>query len=184
MALTFNLLVSRDSEAMVDPDDELAGLISEHFDTPVTRRWSEQTSPPPNRLVVLLDHQYSERGLAGIRLKGRHVEWVGRLRAAAVKAGCRHAFALAEIRQTLSAYEDDRSWRHRYHDDDSSESYEVGDLIDDEISLGWWKRAGVGEGEQISLHVDESEVCAVTPTELLTPYASEYGLHGQLRQHR
>ena len=177
VTLTFNLLVSRDSEAAVDPDDELAGLVGEHFATPVTRRWSEKTSPPPNRLVVLLDHQYSERGLAGIRLKGRDVEWVGRLRAAAGKAGCRHAFALAEIKQTWNAYEDDRPRRYRYHDDedeDSSESYEVGDLIDDEISLGWWKRAGTAEGEQISLYVNESEVCAVTPTASLTPYESEY----------
>lgn len=33
---------------------------------------------------------------------------------------------------------------------------------------------GSARGEQISLGVDESEVCAVTPTESLTPYESEY----------
>lgn len=181
VTLTFNLLVTRDSEAMaIDPDDELAGLVGEHFVTPVTRRWSEETSPAPNRLIVLLDHQYSQRGLAAGRLKGRDVEWVRRLRGAADRVGCLNALALVEIRQTWSAYEDDRSWRYRYdddegyQDDESSASYDVGDLIDDEISLGWWKRAGVAQGEQISLHTDESEVCAVTPTASLTPYESEH----------
>jgi hypothetical protein len=149
----------------------------------VTRPWSESTSPPPNRLVVLLDHQYSQRGLAAGRLKGRDVEWVGRLRAAGDRAGCVSGLALGEIKQTWSAYEeDDRSWRYTYGDDDDEEgydggdsaSYDIGELIEDEISLGWWQRAGIGQGEQIALAVDESEVCAVTPTASLTPYESEY----------
>lgn len=184
VTLTFNLLVTHDAETTeVDPDEELAGLVGEHFATPVTRRWSEEAAPTPDRLVVLLDHQYSERGLAAGRLKGRDVEWVSRLRVAADRAGCLSALALAEIRQTWSAYEDDRSWSYRYDDDEddqesddgeSSASYDVGELIEDEISLGWWKRAGVGSGEQISLSVDEGEVCSVTPTASMTPYESEY----------
>ncbi len=184
VTLTFNLLVAREPEpGVADPDEELAELLREHFATPVTRPWSESTLPPPNRLVVLLDHQYSQRGLAAGRLKGRDVEWVSRLLAAAGRTGCVSALALAEIKQTWSAYEvDDRSWRHTSWDDDDedgydggdSASYDVGELIEDEISLGWWQRAGVGQGEQIALAVDESEVCAVTPTASLTPYESEH----------
>lgn len=180
VTLTFNLLVSRDAEEIaIEPDEELGVLVREHFATPVTRRWSAEPSPAPNRLVVLLDHQYSERGLAAGRLKGRDVEWVSRLRAAAERAECLDALALAEIRQTWSAYEGSRSRRQRYRDgkddeDDESAAYDVGELIDDEISLGWWKRAGVGDGEQISLGVDESEVCAATPTDSLSPYQSQY----------
>lgn len=186
VTLTFNLLVTHDAEAIaIDPDEELAGLVGEHFATPVTRRWSQAPGPVPNRLVVLLDHQYSERGLAAGRLKGRDVEWASRLRGAADRVGAVSALALAEIRQTWNADEDDRSWRNRsdadedeeeeqYDDGESAASYDVGELIEDEISLGWWKRAGVGSGEQISLSVGEGEVCAVTPTASLTPYESEY----------
>lgn len=182
VTLTFNLLVTRDSEeTQTDPDEELARLVGEHFATPGTRRWSDEPMPAPDRLIVLLDHQYSERGLAADRLKGRDVEWVSRLRAAARQAGCLTALALGEVRQTWSASEDDRAWGYRYDDDeddeeydDESPSYDVGELIEDEISLGWWKRAGVGGGERISLGVDESEVCAVTPTASLKPYQSEY----------
>lgn len=184
VTLTFNLLVASEPEpGVTDPDDDLADLLRAHFATPVTRPWSESTSPPPNRLVVLLDHQYSQRGLAADRLKGRDVEWVGRLRAAGDRAGCLSALALAEVKQTWSAHEeDDRSWRYTYGDDDDehgydggdSASYDIGELIEEEMSLGWWQRAGVGQGEQIALAVDASEVCAVTPTASLTPYESEY----------
>lgn len=180
VTLTFNLLVAPESEeSEIDPDEELASLVGEHFATPATRRWSNRPMPAPDRLVVLLDHQYSERGLAAGRLKGRDVEWVSRLRSAADRVGCVSALALGEIRQTWNAYEDSRSWRHRYREDDEwyddgESSYDVGELIEDETLLGWWKRVGVGSGEQISLGVDESEVCAVTPTASLKPYESEY----------
>lgn len=186
VTLTFNLLVTYDADAIeIDPDEELAGLVGEHFATPVAGSRSRKPFAVPNRLVVLLDHQYSERGLAAGRLKGRDVEWAGRLRVAADRVGCVSALALAEIRQTWSADEVDRSWRNGYDDDDDDEDeqcddgmssalYEVGELIEDEISLGWWKRAGVSRGEQISLSVGAGEVCAVTPTASLTPYESEY----------
>lgn len=181
VTLTFNVLVTCDTDAVaVTPDEELASLLGMHFATAVPRPWSDELSPPPKHLVVLLDHQYSERGLAAARLKGRDVEWVSLLRAAADRACCLSALALAEIRQTWNADEDGRSWRDRGDDDEwcddgePSASHGVGELIGDEISLGWWKRAGVATGEQISLGVDESEVCAVTPTVSLTPYDSEY----------
>ncbi|WP_448222928.1 2OG-Fe(II) oxygenase [Gordonia iterans] len=181
VTLTFNLMVTRASESVEpDPDEELASLVGEHFATPVTRQWSTEALPPPNHLVVLLDHEYSERGLVAELLKGRDVEWVRRLRQAAQRAGCLSALALAEIRQTTDAYTDHRSTRRWYGDDEWGDdeedpaSYEAGELLDDETSLGWWKRAGIGSGEQIDLRVDESEVCEVTPTSALTPYESEY----------
>jgi hypothetical protein len=43
---------------------------------------------PPNRLVYLLDHEYTPRGLNWRRLKGADSRRVALLRAAAGKAGC------------------------------------------------------------------------------------------------
>ncbi|MDT0202243.1 2OG-Fe(II) oxygenase [Nocardioides sp. AE5] len=180
VTLTFNVFLSQESGAIeTDPEEELASLLSEHFSTPVPRRWSDELLPAPNRLVVLLDHQYSQRGLTSGRLKGRDVEWVRRLRAAADRVGALSALALAEVHQTWTAEEDHRSWRHTYDDTDDwnvdgAPAYEVGELIEDEVSLGWWKRSGTGSGEQIRLGVDESEVSALTPTASLAPYQSEY----------
>lgn len=76
MTLTFNLLVTHDTDAIeTDPDKELAGLVGEHFATPAAGSRSQAPLAVPNHLVVLLDHQYNERGLAADRLKGRDVEW-------------------------------------------------------------------------------------------------------------
>jgi hypothetical protein len=55
------------------------------------------------------------------------------------------------------------------HDD-----YQLNELIDDEITLGWWTGPDGTGGEPISLHVPDSEVCASTPSANLTPYQSEY----------
>lgn len=182
VTLTFNLLVTREAEETEpDPDEELARLIGEHFATPMAPRWSTEETTIPNRLVVLLDHQYSERGLTAGHLKGTDVEWVSRVQAAAGRVGCVSALALGEVHQTWEAGEIGRSWRYRYDDDEACEghddggaSYDVGELIEDETNLGWWKRTGTDGGERISLLVDQREVCAITPTASLTPHTAEY----------
>ncbi len=189
VTMTFNLLLTREHEpSAIEPDAELADLLTEHFTTPVTRSWSARTLPAPDRLVVLLDHQYSQRSLAADRLKGRDVEWVATLRAAAQRADCVTALGLAEIKQTWNVFEGrSRSWRHYEFDDEfdeyddehlraeqTTDAYEVGELIEDEVTLAWWKRAGADHGETITLFADGSEVCAITATATMTPYESEY----------
>ena len=64
---------------------------------------------------------------------------------------------------------DDASGRGSDHDD-----YQLNELIDDEITLGWWTSPDGTGGEPVSLHVPDSEVCATTPSADLTPYQSEY----------
>ncbi|MGX4694536.1 hypothetical protein [Streptomyces sp. JNUCC 63] len=63
-----------------------------------------------------------------------------------------------------------------------------GDLIDDEITLGWWTGPDGTGGEQISLHVHDYEACASTPSADLTPYDSQYegymGNYGNTLDHR
>ena len=41
---------------------ELADLLREHFSTPVSRYYSGPATEPPNRMVYLLDHEYTPRG--------------------------------------------------------------------------------------------------------------------------
>ena len=66
-------------------------------------------------------------------------------------------------------YDDASRDRRSDHDD-----YQLNDLIDDEITLGWWTSPDGTGGEPISLHVPDSEVCTTTPSANLTPYQSEY----------
>ena len=66
ITLTYNLLLHGDT-SRPDGDEgtaaELADLLREHFSTPVPRYYGGPAADPPNRLVYLLDHEYTPRGL-------------------------------------------------------------------------------------------------------------------------
>lgn len=74
VVLTYNLLLDGETataattEAAPGAVDALAQCLDEHFTTPVPspRRFvgADRTDPPPNRLVYLLDHEYTGRALS------------------------------------------------------------------------------------------------------------------------
>ncbi len=195
ITLMYNLLLHGDT-SRPDGDDgtaaELAGLLREHFSTPVPRYYGGPATDPPNRLVYLLDHEYTPRGLNWRRLKGADASRVALLRTAAGKAGCEAILALADIKTTHSAFPADegygyrrrRSWYDSYDEDDDEEEgggasgsereYDIQDLIDSEVTLTHWTGPDGTRLEETSLSVDSDEVCASTQTGDLTPYSSEY----------
>ncbi len=183
VTLTFNLLSSTDSPAPeASPATELVSCLTEHFTKPATPRYGGRGLGLPNRLVYLLDHEYTQRGLDWRRLKGADAERAALVRAAAEQAGCETVLALAEVRETWDVLpSDDGPWAYDDEDEDGQDGpgedpddFELTELIDDEITLGWWTRPDGAGGEPISLAVGDSEVCATTPTVSLTPYDSEY----------
>ncbi|MEU9171157.1 hypothetical protein AB0D34_25695 [Streptomyces sp. NPDC048420] len=88
MALTFNLLAEPGTSAPASgPLTELARCLDQHFGTPAKPRYAMRDLDPPNRLVYLLDHEYTQRGLSWERLKGADAERAALLRAAAGRAG-------------------------------------------------------------------------------------------------
>lgn len=199
IVLTYNLSVRGDTAGTV-PEvargtvDALAACLQEHFTTPVPRRsWrrDEEPSPPPDRLVYLLDHEYTERGLSGTHLKGVDSVRAVALRTAAERADCEVVLALADISETWSAYEFDRYDRpygrsryRRWDDDEDAEDeedgvgqggeYELEELIESSVSLDHWTDWSGTRAERIFSSVDDDEVCATTPTNQFEPYASEY----------
>jgi hypothetical protein len=191
ITLTYNLLLHGDTGRPEGDDGtvaELADLLREHFSTPVPRYYGGPASGPPNRLVYLLDHEYTPRGLTWRRLKGADASRVALLRAAADRAGCESVLALADIKTTHSAFAADegygyRDWYDEYDDDDdeysggasgSGDEYDVQELIDSEVTLTHWTGPVGNRLEETSLFVDGDEVCASTPTGDLSPYSSEY----------
>jgi len=102
--------------------------------------------------------------------------------------------ALAEVKETWDAWPSDGDpwdyYYYYYYDDDEEDDddygdasrdrgsdhddYQLNELIDDEITLGWWTSPDGTDGEPISLHVPDSDVCATTPSANLAPYQSEY----------
>jgi len=191
ITLTYNLLLHGDTSRPEGDDGtaaELADLLREHFSTPVPRYYGGPATDPPNRLVYLLDHEYTPRGLNWRRLKGADANRVALLRAAADRAGCESVLALADIKTTHSAFPADEGYGYRrrrgWYDKDDDEyseeasggdrKYEIQDLIDSEVALTHWTGPEGTRLEETSLSVDGDEVCASTPTGDLAPYSSEY----------
>ncbi|MEV0925535.1 2OG-Fe(II) oxygenase [Streptomyces spongiicola] len=211
VTLTMNLLAERvrpTDEDAGGPLADLAHCLTEHFTAPAEQQYSygPPETTPPNRLVYLLDHEYTQRGLDWDRLKGADATRAARLRQAAGQAGCEAVLALAEVQETWDAVPPYEHYDHYDHygevehfddcEDDECEGeclldpdgepgaerrrsgdfsdYELNDLIEDEINLGWWTRPDGTGGERISLPVAYAEVCATTENKDLTPYRSEY----------
>jgi hypothetical protein len=195
ITLTYNLLVDGDTsrpEGDAATIAELADLLREHFSTPAPRYHYGPATDMPNRLVYLLDREYTPRGLSWGRLKGADASRVGLLRAAADSAGCEAILALADIKTQHSAFPDDDDYGYRsgrwddsdddeYDEDglpsssgDSERDYEIQELIDSEIALTHWTGPDGTRLEETSLSVAVGEVCASTPTDDLTPRDSQY----------
>ena len=157
-----NLLLDSEpaGEVPVEPSAEAARYLTEHFTTRVSR-WKGDDQEPPNRLVYLLDHAYTQRGLSWDRLKGADAERAALLRAAAEDAGCEAVLALTEIKETWDT-EPGRRGR----------GVDLTYIITSELTLSWW--TGVPGGEPISLYVPDEQVCASTPSADLKPYDSQY----------
>ena len=159
---TFNLLLDSApaGEVPAEPSAEAARYLTEHFATRVSR-WEGDDREPPNRLVYLLDHQYTQRGLSWDRLKGVDAERAVLLRAAAEHAGCEAVLALTEIKETWDTEPSGRGGR-----------IDLTYIITSELTLTWW--TGMPGGETISLYVPDEQVCASTPSAAVKPYDSEY----------
>lgn len=203
IVLTYNLMIEGDQSAPATTATEtapatvgaLAGSLREHFETPLPpRRWEKDAPPrdPPLRLVYLLDHQYTERGLGWQRLKGDDAARATVLRAAAEQAGCETVLALAEVHETWGCddgWDEPRYGRRRYwardEDDEWSEdddpppaddpdAYRLVDLQDWSITLNRWIDLSGREAEPIVTDVSDEEVCYTTPSSDLEPYAAEH----------
>jgi hypothetical protein len=194
ITLTYNLLLRGDTsrpEGDAGTIAELTDLLREHFSTPAPRyHWGPATDTP-NRLVYLLDHEYTPRALSWGRLKGADADRVSLLRAAANDAGCETVLALADIRTQHGASADDDEYGYRggywgddsYGDDDDDDddapdgepqNLQIHDLIDSEVALTHWTGPTGAGLEETSLSVAAGEVCASTPTDVLAPHQAEY----------
>ena len=182
VALTYDLLLGGDpttAPVAEEGAEHVRRLVERHFADPAG----------PHRLVYLLDHEYTSRGLSWSHLKAHDIASAALLRAGAERAGCEAVLGLADIQETWSAYESEplgRPWRYSGWGDAADEDwdgdggasagdYDLTELIEESVSLERWldPRRGVAE-EIISLPVGDDEVCAASPTSDLDPYRSEY----------
>jgi hypothetical protein len=142
VVLVYNLSVRRAKGAVKDPIDEsavddLAASVGYHFDTAV-REYSWREPARPEKLVYLLDHDYTQRGIGWHRLKGADARRVAALRAAARRLDCEALLGLADIQEIWDCLEESGPWGYRgYHR--TAYDYEVdeGGDEDDEDPVAW-----------------------------------------------
>ena len=148
----------------------------------VLKRW--QAKDDPEKLVVLLNHEYTEKGLAPDLLKGTDRSRVQALFAAASQAGCKAYLVLLTLYELGAAEGDDcyGGYGSRY---DESEDYEMGEIFESSLSADHWtdpegNRTGFGE-----LEVEEAEVVSevdltdANPEEEFEGYTGNAGMELQ-----
>lgn len=125
IVLTFDLVVSeRAATACAPPSPALLAALRARFhpqEGPTLRPW-----------VLLLDHEYTERGLRWHLLKGEDQARVAALRCAAEALGLSTHLALAEIHQQWTATVEYNRRRG------GKESVEPDELVEEDCALDYW----------------------------------------------
>ncbi|HYK04796.1 MAG TPA: 2OG-Fe(II) oxygenase [Thermoanaerobaculia bacterium] len=196
VVLTYNLL-TKGVAAAPPPQveapvlDALIDALQRHFETPLGGRFGGETAPP-DRLVYLLDHQYTAHGLRWDLLKGSDAARASALRTAAERLDCEVFLAQADVHETWQCESDPaewspsrrRAWRDSWDDFDDDDpdanggEDDVGpiltDLVDSDIELRNWVAAGSKNPAPISSAVRDEELCYTRPSADMSPFQSDY----------
>lgn len=194
-ALTFNLFLDaadpRSARPTSQPVDALVDLVRDHFAKPRPARGPHWPSmPAPERLVYLLDHEYTQKGLSWRTLKNGDAVRAALLRDVAERLDCEIVLALADVHETWSCEDDGgydgygygrrrRGWYARYDEDDEEESdgdedYTLTELCDSDVELRHWVGTSDKRVQAISGEVLDDEICFTKPSVDLEPFKSEH----------
>lgn len=200
LALTYDLVLEPSLSAPVfEPSAELQPLarsVKAHFETPLPPRWGgRDPRPPPDRLVYLLDHQYTQRGLSWDQLKNADARRAAALKEVATALDCEVFLALADVHESWSCEDEGYArrgggrWGDEYesdeHESDEHEHEEDGASVDDsdhvlteridwDVELRHWLSASGRKVEAISSAVKDDEVCFTRPSVDFQPFRSEH----------
>jgi hypothetical protein len=193
VALTYTVsLTGTARSATVVPVRHLTALadgVDRFFRTKAAPRWAHDVErETPDRLVYLLDHEYTLRGLGWSRLKGADRARAAALREVAQRLDCEIFLALADVHEQWSCEDEDfgyrgSGYRRRWHRRDFAEDEATGreqaaapqviELLDSAIELRHW--VGLGERpEEISTPVADHELCYTRPSHDMRPFRSEH----------
>lgn len=182
VVLTYNLIAHGSLPTATAPEKTIA-VLSEAVDKFLSPPSLPRGGQRPNRLVYLLDHQYTPRSLSWSHLKGADATRCAALRQAARQLGLEVFLALAEAHESWTAYADnDTDNRWGYEDDEDADNEhetnadnpEPQELIDREIQLHHWIAVEGEESLSGDTLVDDIELCFTRSNTDCTPYESEY----------
>jgi hypothetical protein len=202
VVLTYNLMLADGGEhvaaAPPEPADDLAAAVRRYFAEPLTARWVGDSPERPDRLVYLLDHQYTRRGLSWNRLKNADARRAAALRETARQLDCEIFLALADVHEVWNCEDEELRrgfYEHAYGgpwddeeggDDETAEEVGAGgrddagmppliDLIESAVGLRHWVGLrGDAEAAAAAAVVDAREVCYTKPSLDLKPFESHH----------
>jgi hypothetical protein len=177
LCLIYNLTLAESKQTITAPRE------SEHVATiaPLLREWAADVSA--RKLVVTLEHEYTEKGLAWDALKGVDRARAKVLHEAARRAGCNDYLALLTFHEVGTA-EDTRGGRgdRRGYDDGGADNYEMGEIIESDLTANHWRDADdnpltVGElGVLEDELLDPEALRDVDPNEEFEGYTGNAGM--------
>ncbi len=188
LAVTYNLIAEGTTDAAVPkPVGALSTSVRRFFETPVAAHTGGRELSPPDRLVYLLDHEYTPHALAWNRLKSSDAARAAALRQVARQLDCEIFLALADVHETWNCeeeYDFRRSRWNRYDDEDEDEEdeyesdgpYELTDLIDSDVELRHWVAPEGGSSRAPKGHIGVAvgELCHTTPSQDFEPSETEH----------
>jgi hypothetical protein len=156
LCLVYNLTLTKGKKGVAAPRS------SEHVEriSGILREWAEEAGPP--KLVVTLEHQYTQEGLAWDALKGVDRARAQALAEAARQAGCHAYLALLTFHESGSAVDDGYYYGRRRRWDDYEEErsgpYEMDEVYETSLSADHWSDS---QGNRLPfgvIPVDEGEL--------------------------
>lgn len=174
-------LPRRDHTAEVE---RLASAVQAFFATPIQEEYSNEPPQRPDRLVYLLDHEYTQQSLGWGHLKNADEARAKALTEVADRLDCEILLALADVHEMWQC-EDDWEPRGRYgwrgYDEDDEgdvertpESHELIDLIEEEIELRHWVDRDGKSVRSVATMPGSDEICFTRPSSELHPFRSEH----------
>ncbi len=168
--------------------DDLCESVSAYFATPVVPRYSNPEPQKPDRLIYLLDHEYTEKSLAWTRLKNGDRLRISALQDAADRLDCESYLVLADVHENWTCGDDGADydgWRGRrryYHEEDEEEDdspgsdggHTLGELCDSDVELRHWVGRDAREAKGIAVRPSDDEICFTKASVELEPFKSEY----------
>ena len=180
VVLTYNLIAQEAGDETEVPERPIAALSSEvgrFWQTPAPLWPGDRDCEPPDRLVYLLDHQYTPSSLSWQRLKGVDAQRTAALRKVAEQLDAEIFLTLADVHEAWSAEESHQ--HYGYWGDEPEEKSgdghdpELGELIDSEIELHHWLTPDGCKHDEIS-YVGEEELCMNRLSVDCAPFQSEH----------
>ncbi len=172
IALIYNLLLSSEEEIVASPEPDLqqrvTKVLKSHFAS------SSEACERTNKLVYLLDHDYTARGLSWAHLKNDDRLRGAALTEAANALGLDMYLALADVQEMWECGSSDWDYYSRRWRGNDEENVELLYLIDGSITINHWRDAAGAAVDFPAWHVSDEESCWTKSNDALTPFQSEY----------